>query len=77
MRPGCHPAIESEESVDADGEVVPTVIGWAVKKDTEPRRRDMFWLGPTGEIYAWDGDDIGWVRIHPPQTFPVKELNHG
>jgi hypothetical protein len=63
--------------MDADGEISFTDLGWAQKSPIAPRRHDMHWLTPKGEIYAWDGDDVGWVRIKPPQTFPSKELNHG
>lgn len=54
-----------------------TDFGWALESK-QPTRRDLYWIPQgTKEIYVWDGDEVGWVRIRPPQHFPCKEINHG
>lgn len=62
-----------------EGPITMTVFGWATKCPTAPRRHDLFWLDDKGNVYAWDGDETGWVRIKPPERVPHdgKDLPHG
>jgi hypothetical protein len=59
------------------GKMLMSDFGWCLESD-KPERKDLLWV-PTGtkDIYVWQSDEDGWIKIRPPQTFPCRELNHG